>query len=67
MPHNSRQLEGVGTNFMGSRTAAGVAPIRSRTDAGAVVARFMQRGWYERGDLVHGLWPAVLVGVAGDG
>jgi hypothetical protein len=31
------------------------------------VARFLQRGWYERGDLVRGLWPAVVVGVGDDG
>jgi hypothetical protein len=51
-----------GTKFTGSQTAAGVAPIRPWNDAGAVVARFLQRGWYERGDLVCGVWPVVVLG-----
>jgi hypothetical protein len=55
------------TKFTGSLTAARVDPIRPRTDARAVVARIVQQGWYERGDLVRGLWPAVVLGVGDDG
>jgi hypothetical protein len=56
-----------GTKLAGSRTAAGLDPIRPRTDARAVVARIVQQGWYERDDLVRGLWRAVVLGVGNDG
>ena len=67
MPHSSRQVQAVGHQGHREPNGGRGDPIRSRTESGAGVARFLQRGWHERGDLVRGLWPAVAVGVGDDG